>query len=324
MHEILPHRPIARATALATLGGGVLLGSQPLRAQSSPTSIHMGTMPVEPSGEPFYGLDAGIWQANGLSPEITYFTTGANIVTALVAGDIDVGIVNPMSVAVAISRDIPLQVIAPGVLISKRDAYPNLVVAKASPVKTAKDLTGATIGVAEIGSFNYYSVLAWLDINGANSKSVKFVELPMSEVGVALDRDRIQASFLQEPYTSRFLATGQVRLFGDTYTAIGPELSVAIWAGTRAWVRNNPDTAKKLMNGIWATGRYCNTHLTETGASLMKVAKLDAATLASLRRLYFATGPDKKYLDPILQMANKYGALKRPVSYDEFMGLNNS
>ena len=144
----------------------------------------------------------------------------------------------------------------------------------------------------------------------------------MSEVGTALERGLIQGSFLSEPFTTRFAAAGQTRIFADTYTAIAPELSVAVFFTTRAWAKSNPDTMKKLVNGIYATAKYCNTHPAETGATLLRVAKLDPATLATLKRAYFATQPDKKYIDPILQLANKYGAVQRPISYEEFMGLN--
>jgi NitT/TauT family transport system substrate-binding protein len=281
----------------------------------------MGTMPNDALGEPFYGADAGTFQANGIGPDITYFSIGANIVTAALAGNIDVGIANPMSLAIAISRGIPLQGLAPGVLVGKPYRNPNLVIAKDSPIKSPKDLAGGTIGVGEIGSFNYYSVLAWLDSYGVPRKSMQFVELPMAEVGTALERGRIQASFLSEPFTSRFTATGQVRVFADTYLAIAPELSVAIWFTTKGWVKNNPDTAKKLIDGVYATAKYCNTHQTETGATLIRVAKLDPSTFGSVKRANFATQPDRKYLEPILQLASKYGAVQRPVGYEEFMGL---
>jgi NitT/TauT family transport system substrate-binding protein len=320
MDERITRRNISRFAAISTAGAGLLLGLRPVSAQSALPTVRMGTMPNDVEGEPFYGADSGTWQASGITADVTYFTTGANIITALLAGNIDVGIANPLSLAVAIARDIPLQALAPGVLITKQHTYPNLVIAKDSPMKSPKDLAGATIGVSEVKSFNYYSVLAWLDGYGVALKSIKFVELPFTEVGVALQRGIIQAGFLPEPFTSQFLAAGLIRLFGDTYIAIAPELSVAIWCGTRAWVKNNPDTVKKFLNGVYATAKYCNTHQAETGATLIRVAKLDPTTLSSVRRAYFATQPDKKYLDPILQMAGKYGALPRPVSYEEFMG----
>jgi NitT/TauT family transport system substrate-binding protein len=290
-------------------------------AQSALPTVQMGTMPLDAMGEAFYGADAGTWQANGINPDITYFAKGANIVAALLAGDIDAGMANPMSLAVAIARDIPLQGLAPGILMSSNTA-PDVAVAKDSPMKTPKDLAGGTIGLSELGNFNYYSVLNWLGTYGVAPKSVKFVELPMSEVGVALQRGRIQASFVPEPFSSQLLAAGQIRLFGDTYLALAPEISVAIWITSKAWIKNNPDTAKKLIAGIYATAKYCNTHHAETLVTLIKVAKLDPTTAGSMKRTDFATQPNKKYLDPILQMANKYGALQRPVSYEELMGLN--
>ena len=317
-------RSISRFAAISTAAAGLLLTSRPAFAQSALATVRMGTMQNDIAGEPFYGADAGTWQANGINPDITYFASGANIVTALLAGNIDVGIANPLSIAVAIARDIPLQALAPGNLITKRTLYPNLVIAKDSPIKTAKDLAGATIGVSEIGSLNYYSVLAWLGGYGVAPKSVKFVELTFTEVGIGLQRGRIRAAFMQEPFTSRFLAAGQIRLLASTYLAIAPELSVAIWCATKAWVKNNPDTVKKYLNGLYATAKYCNAHHAETGATLVRVAKLDPTILGSVRRADFATQPDKKYVDPILQLASKYGALPRPVSYEEFMGLTNT
>ena len=315
---------ISRFAAISTVGAGLLLGSRPVFAQSALPTVRMGTMQNDALGEPFYGADAGTFQANGINPDVTYFGSGANIVAAALAGNLDVGIANPLSIAVAIARYIPLQALAPGNLISKTHATQNLVVARDSLVKNPKDLAGATIGVSEIGSLNYYSILSWLDSYGVAPKSVKFAELTFNEVGVALERGRIQAAFLQEPFTSRFLAAGQIRLFGSTYLAIAPELSVAIWCATKAWVKNNSDTAKKLVNGIYATAKYCNTHHAETGATLIRVAKLDPATFGSVKRADYATRPDRKYLDPILQLASKYGAVQRPVSYEEFMGLNNT
>jgi NitT/TauT family transport system substrate-binding protein len=317
-------RNISRFTAISSAGAALLLPSRPVFAQSTLPTVRMGTLQSDALGEPFYGADAGTFAANGIMPDVSYFASGANIVTAALAGNLDVGIANPLSIAEAIARDIPLQGLAPGVLISKLHTYDNLIIAKDSPIKTPKDLAGATIGVSEIGSFNYYSVLAWLDGYGVPRESIKFVELKFSEVGIALQRGRIQASFISEPFTSQLIAAGLIRLFGDTYRAVAPDLSVAIWFATRAWVKNNPDTAKKLINGIYATAKYCNTHLTETGQTLIRVAKLDPTTFGSVRRANFATQPDKKYIDPILQMAIKYGALRRPVSYEEFMGLNNT
>lgn len=314
---------VSRFAALTAIGGGLIAAAaRPAFAQSALPTVRIGAQALDATGEAFYGADAGIWQQNGINPDVKLLPNGATIVNAVVGGDLDVGEANTMTIAVAMSRGIPLQALAPAVLYSKRDANANLVVAKNSPLKSPKDLAGTTLGVGSIGDFNHISTLAWLDANGVNPKSVKIVELPFGEVGQALESNRVQASFITEPFKSKAVAAGQIRDFGDTYLAVAPELAVVVWFATRAWVKNNPDTAKKFIAGIYATGKYANTHYPETGASLAKAAKLEPAVIATMKRLYYATGPDKKYIEPILQVANKYGGLQRPIGYDEFMGLS--
>ena len=47
--------------------------------------------------------------------------------------------------------------------------------------------------------------------------------------------------------------------------------------------------------------------------SLARVAKVEPSTISTVKRADFATQADRKYIDPILQMANKYGATPRPI-----------
>src|ERR1700735_5633586 len=173
----------SRSAALSLIGGGLLAATQPAFAQSALPAVRMGAQAIDATGEAFYGADAGIWQANGINAEVTLLSNGATIVNAVIGGDLDVGEANTMTIASAIARNIPLQVLAPAVLYSKRDANANLVVAKNAAFKTPKDLAGATLGVGSIGDFNHISVLAWLDANGVSPKSVKFIELPFGAVG---------------------------------------------------------------------------------------------------------------------------------------------
>lgn len=319
MSDHLRPSSIPRATAISTIAASLLV-ARPLAAQPAPPVVRIGAPTIDASGEAFYGTDAGIFQANGVTPQTTVLANGGTAVQAVVTGDIDAGEANPMSVAIAVARGIPLQVLASASLYSRRDANPNLVVAKNSPIKVPKDLAGATIGTASIGDFNQVSIMRWLDANGVSRTSVKFVELPLAEVGVALQRNTVQAGFLTEPFKSAALTAGLVRDFGDTYLAVGPEIAAVVWFAARGWVQKNPDVAKRFVNGIYATAKWANAHPAETAAILAKVSKQDPAVVASMTRFYFATQPDRRYLESVLAVAQQYGALQRPVSYDEFVG----
>jgi NitT/TauT family transport system substrate-binding protein len=309
---------LSRSTALSLIAGGVLTTARPVAAQTAAPVVKIGAQAIDAAGEAFYGTDAGIFAANGIDPQVTTLTNGAVIINTVLSGDLDVGEANPMAVAAAIARGIPLVMLAPAVLYSKRDANADLVVAKDAPFKTPKDLIGATFGVASLGDFNQISLFAWLDINGIPRESVKFVEVPFGQVGGALQRGLVQASFITEPVKSDAVRAGQIRDFGDTYLAVAPEIAVVVWFTTKSWLQKNPDTAKKLVSGIFATAKWANTHTAESAPMLAKASKMDPAVVAQMKRLYFATSNARRYVEPVLNVAAKYGALPRPVPFEEY------
>jgi NitT/TauT family transport system substrate-binding protein len=312
-----PAPRIPRSAATALIAGG-LLAARPAAAQTAAPTVRIGALAIDASGEAYYGTDTGIFLDNGINPQVTTLTSGSTIISSVLSGDNDVGMANPMQVAAAIARGIPLKMIAPACLYSKRDANPNLVVAKESPIKAPKDLVGATLGVGSLGDFNQISLLAWLEINNIPRDSVHFVELPFSQIGAALQRGTVQAGFITEPIKSDAVRAGQIRDFADTYLAVGPEIAVVVWFTTTSWLQKNPETVKKLIKGIYATARWANTHTQESGSMLAKAAKMDPATVAGMRRLYFATTNDRRYVDATLTVAARYGALQRPVTFEEY------
>jgi len=126
---------LSRSAALSLIGAGLAAGARPVSAQTALPTVKIGAQAIDATGVAFYGDDSGIFVANGITPQVTLLTTGATVLTAVLAGDLDVGESNPMVVAAAIARGIPLIMLAPGVLYSRRDANADLVVAKDSPFK---------------------------------------------------------------------------------------------------------------------------------------------------------------------------------------------
>jgi NitT/TauT family transport system substrate-binding protein len=309
---------VSRSAAMTLIAGGLAGAMLPAGAQTVPTPVRMGAMAIDAFGEAYFGNDAGIFQSNGIKPEITTLGNGASIMSAVVGGDLDVGMANTVNVAGAIARGIPLLMIAPASLYSKRDSAPNLMVAKDSPIKTPKDLTGATFAISALGDFNQLALLAWLDANGVPRSNVKFVELKFGEMGAALQRGTVQAAIITEPAKTDAKNAGLVRDFADTYSSVSPEFATIVWFTTKSWLQKNPETAKKLVNGIYATAKWANGHTRESGDMLAKVAKMDPSVVAGMRRLYYATANDKKYIEGTLTLAARYGMLPRPVTVEEY------
>ncbi len=314
----VPSGAVTRALALAGCAAVFLTAARPAFAQTSLPVVRIGALAIDAAGEAYYGTDSGIFVSNGITPQVTTLTSGSAIVAGVLGGDLDVGFSNPLQVAAAIARGVPLQMLAPAALYSKSDAGANIFVAKDSPLKSPKDLAGATFGVGALGDFNQLSLLAWLDANGVPRDGVRFVELTFGQLGAALQRGTVQAASIPEPLKSAAVAAGQVRAFGDTYLAIQPEITPIVWFTSKSWLQKNLDTAKKLVTGIYATARWANAHVQESGEMLAKAAKMDPAVVAGMKRMYFATSNNKKYVERTLDLANRYGMVQRPVTFEEF------
>jgi NitT/TauT family transport system substrate-binding protein len=309
---------ISRSAAMSFMAGGFAACALPAGAQSAAAPVRMGSMAIDASAGPYYGADAGIWTQNGVAAQITMSQTGNAILQGVVAGDLDVGLSNPLSLAIAIARNIPVAMIAPAVVYSQRDANPNLVVAKDGPIKTPRDLIGATFGVGSLGDFSQLSLLAWLDKNNIPRDGVKFIELKLPETGAALAKNVIQAGLLTEPFKADAIRAGQIREFGDTVLAIAPELAPTVWFASKAWLQKSPDVAKRVVKGIYATAQFANTHQRETGASLVRISKMDPSVVATMKRLIFATSNERRYVEPILVLAAKYNMIGRPLTFEEY------
>jgi NitT/TauT family transport system substrate-binding protein len=310
---------VSRSTALGVIAGSLLVTAAPSAAQTGATVVRMGGQTIEPTAEPYYGDQAGIFAAGGITPQVETLGNGAAMIQAVAGGDLDVGEANPLQLAIAISRGIPVQAIAVACIYTKAVANPNFVVAKNSPIKTPKDLIGSTLGVGALGDFNQISLFAWLEANGVPRTSVKFVELPFPEIGAALQRNQIQGGFIVEPAKSEAMKAGLIRDFADTYPAIGPEIATVVWFASKAWLQTNPDTAKKLIKAVYLTGTWANMHNDQAAEILSKVTQIDLAVLKRVPRRLFASHFDPKYVEGTLKLAARFGVLQRPLPINEFI-----
>jgi NitT/TauT family transport system substrate-binding protein len=296
---------IAVAIALATMPGGIA-------AQGSPAVRIAVLGNTDSASEPLYADAAGIFKKHGLDAKITEFTGGGAVVAAIAGGSIDVGFANVVSAAAAIQRGIPIVVLTPAALFTKKEPDVLLVKARGSSLKTAADLGGKTVAVTTLRGELQAGASAWIDKNGGDSKSVRFVELPSSEMGTALKQGRIDAAMLPEPALT--LAKSDVEELGDAFEAIAPEFILGVFVASADWLQKNPDAARRFVAAMIETARWANGHRTETAGILAKHSRLPSETIRSMGRSLYGDSLSAALLLPPIDVAVKYGTLKQPLN----------
>lgn len=302
--------------ATSTLGSALLPSA--LRAQAT-LPIRVGATPNDTYAEAYYALDRGFFTKVGLAAEVTTLMNGAAVAAAVASGSLDVGVSGPVQTAQAYTRGIPFTIVAAGALSTAKSAAGLLCVAKASPIQSAQDLIGKAVAVNALRTTGDLSLHVWLAKSGVDATTVHVVEVPIAEMGAAIEQGRIAAAVISEPALSIALRANNLRILSDISAAMAPQYLVSEWFTTTTFVQANPETIRRFVSAIYATARWANAHQDESALILAKVTKMDVALIREGMRAPYADALRASDIQPQLDFAAKYGYLARPVETDEIV-----
>jgi ABC-type nitrate/sulfonate/bicarbonate transport system substrate-binding protein len=272
----------------------------------APARIRLATPPNDSGGEAFYGADMGFFTKAGLDVEVNVIGQGGLIPDGLMSGSLDIGGINIPAAALAHERHLPMVLIAPGAVYDSRSPTSALLVAKASSIAGARDLIGKTIGVRDLTNPGSLAARAWLDQNGGDSKSVRFVELPDSASAAALQAGRIDAASIATPFLEEALR-GDARILAKSYDAIAKQFMIAGWFSTRDYAARRPDVVRTFDAAIRETARWANANHPRSGEILAKYTKVTVPP--TMARVSYAEQSSPALMQPFIDAAAKYGVL---------------
>ena len=295
---------LAGAAAVVSTRGRV-------RAQAL-TTIRAAITPVYYDAVPIlYAQRTGMFVKAGIDLQLGRIPNGAAITAAIAGGSLDLGKSTFVPAVSAFSRGIPLTVIAPGALYDSRSPNGGVFVVKDSAVKTAADLAGKIVALNNLIDPLRQGTDAWLDQNGVDYKSVKYVEIPQSAQPTAADVGRVDAFTMTAPFMDEQMATGKYRLVYPVMSAIAPRWLFSSYTATRDWATKNKDAVKRFADVIVAAAAYTNAHHAEMTPL---IADLIGATEVSVARMTWPTGGTTLLpsdMQPVIDSCAKYGLIAK-------------
>ena len=209
----------ALRTALFLLLALVLSRSTITTAQE-PITIRVAGPPNEGYKDVYYAVQSGLFKKYGLDVQTRITNGGAVVLAGLVGGSYEIAYSNLVPVLEAHLRGVGFQIVAPSTMFQSDQTQNAMLVAKDSPLRTAHDLNGKTIGTQSLQDLNSIAMRAWIDKNGGDATTVHVLEVPSAAAVQSLIAHRIDAMALSEPLLGEALATGKVRIFAKPQTAI--------------------------------------------------------------------------------------------------------
>jgi len=297
-----------RGTALGTMAA---LAVTPfvVRPARADTALRVATTPIELGAQVFYAKELGLYKKAGLDVDVSVMASGGAIAPAVVSGSIDIAQGNVVSIATAHEKGLPFVVVGPTALYSSAHPTTALLVAKSSPMRTGKDLNGKTVAVNGLKNITEIGASAWIDKSGGDAKTARFVETPFPQMEPGLVAGRLDAAVVAEPDYSLALAHGLHEL-AACYDAIAKEFLIGAWFATSTWAKAHPEELKRFVGATIEAGKWANAHHAESAKILEKYTKIQVTT--GMRRAVYADRLEAAQMQPLIDAAAKYGALKAP------------
>jgi NitT/TauT family transport system substrate-binding protein len=282
------------------------LSTRPAGAQTRALlPIKVGVSPIESYGEALYATSQDFFRPGGLDAQaVTLPGAGAAMTLAVISGALDTAAANIGSIASAHAHGVGVYLIAPCGLYSSASPTTVLGVLKNSPLKTAHDLDGKTIGVTSLRDLQQASVMQWLDANGGSAKNVTFVEVTTPQMLPALSAGRIAAGIFVEPTLTA--VKNDIHTLAIPYDSVASSLAISGWIVNKTWYDANADAAERLLSIIRTTAQWANKNQAATGAILAEHTKIPPELVSSMHRVTYGEVRSFAVIQPVIDVMAKY------------------
>jgi NitT/TauT family transport system substrate-binding protein len=287
-------------------------------AADGPEKLRIAVIPTEVSAAAYYANDLGYFKDAGIDPEITSLANGNAATAAVVSGAADIAFSNTFSLAIAHDKGLPVNILTGSDL--HRSTNPSqgfLEVLKTAPIRTGKDFNGKTVAVPGLGTATYFALRNWIDKNGGDSSTVKYVELPIPTIADAIIAGRVDAGSLDAANAYAARSKAALRQVGNTYDSIATRFVAGAWFATPAWIAAHPDLARKFIAVYERVSVWANAHPDDV---VKLYAKHSAFTIDDLRaspRAQLEPSTQLDLIQPVIDVSLRYGAIKKAFSADE-------
>ena len=293
--------------ALLPVALAVILVPQFASAQKSPPILIAG--PANDSAAPiFYANDLGLYKKASLDVTAQAFENLGATVSAVVGGSTTFGSISLPAIALARDKGLPIVIVAPLSTYSKATPTTAIVVLKNSGVKSARDLNGKTIIAQNLSSLAYYATKAWIDKNGGNAASVKWLELHDNQAVPAMLAGQADAAAITEPALDDAVHGSSARMLASMYDIMGDKFLISALFTTEDYAKAHPEIVRKMASIIIYANRWANKNHLESAKILEKYAKVTIPATAA--RVTYAEALNSADAQPVLDMLNTYGVLK--------------
>ena len=211
------------------------------------------------------------------------FDNGADVITAIASGDVQIGYLGSSPLTAAATRKLPIETFLVATQIGAAEA---LVARNGAGINSPQDLIGKKIAVPFV-STGHYSLLAALKHWNIDPAKVTILNLAPPAIAAAWKRGDIDATYVWDPALGVAKETGKVLITSGELAKLGAPTFDA-WIVRKDFADKHPDVVKafaKTTLDAYADYRKDPAAWLANTSNVDKVVKLSGAKAADVPEL---------------------------------------
>jgi NitT/TauT family transport system substrate-binding protein len=287
---------------------------------NEPATLKVGVIPIADVAPLYLGREKGFFKDENLTIDPQLAEGGAAITPAVLSGDFQIGFSNTISLLIAASKDLPVEIISQGVLAGKteREAWADLLVLKDGPIKEPQDLEGKTIAVNTLNNICEVTIKASLEEENVDVDKLKFSEVPFPDMNAALEQGRVDGACVVEPFVSQGKA-GKARGIDPFYVRTAPDLTVATYFTSKQYAEENPEVVERFVRAMNKSLEYAQSHPDEVRKILLEYTEIPPEAAEAIKLPVWRTDLNEPTIERLSELSQKYGLIEQQPDLNELI-----
>ncbi len=276
--------------------------------------IRVGILPIEDSLPLVVAKEEGIFEKHGLKIEIVSFNSALERDAALMAGEVDAVITDPLSVILLRDRGYDVRIVSICLGEKPDEGVFAILAAPNSTINSVEDLEGKKIAISSNTIIEYVTDIM-LSKYGVNYTKVEIKQIPV-RMRTLLD-GKVDAATLPEPLASYAVSKGAKLIISDAMENESITQTVIAFRGE--FVKSRRDELREFLNAYEEAVKAINSDKDKYRQRFIEIARVpkDIADRYPMPDYPPPKKFPKEFYTRYVEWALSRGLIERTIPYEE-------
>jgi NitT/TauT family transport system substrate-binding protein len=267
----------------------------------------------------FVAKQEGMFAKHNIDATIQLIQLNPTLPASLLSDSIQVGAATPTVFTQAVDNGLDLVAIAGVSVVEPTMQSVSIVARTGSNITKAADFKGKTVSVPGLNAILHITFQMWLEQNGVDPKTVRYVENPLPVVGDILKSGTVDAAIGVDPFLTRLEQAGIATRVAPFLPLVAAGQQTMFYATTRAWATQHVDAVKAFRAAMQEAADFIKGNPDKTREDINAFMKLPPEAVKTLAMPLTKLDLDPKDISFWAETMRKFGLVSNKIDPEKVL-----